>query len=568
MSDSEEDAGGFGSEEEEDAGGFGDASDEDEESEDETAGGDGFGDASDDESEDGGFGDAEEEDAEEAAPASTRNAAGAWAAYAKVNLNEGAKDCYEHPGLDGVFDKCISKCPGPMDQVQGPPLYKLLMTFMGDLEPTAKTQMRAMEMIVKLCSPGMKSEILAKELYMQILKQLYENKSRMSHARGFILLNMYLGSFPPPSGMITAIVDIIELGPPSFRQYSQDRLAASANKKPRLTPPLRPELLAVKKKSPLELCIITPDGVAVNVPVSSVITGAEIIELVAKAAGLKSAEGWGTRIKSGKSFISTGNGAAYVLDQISALEQVNGLGSWRFGLAKEAFGAWHPDITDDARGLEIVSKQIFGAMREGRFKFKTKEEYIDLAVHGYYIAEGSNVLSGAELEELLLTLLPKRMVIDTKKGAKKAKGAKKIEQWAEIVEKSHAKTECVKRNMPLHVVQYQVIEKIRKLWPNFFAVEFDAVQVDGPDVCAGDLALSVNETGIYISKLGSADIVKGFPHDEIDKYEVDVSGNFCFITAIIEGYRAQAQSYSFKVVHGSDLDSLLKICVRHKSSTK
>ena len=51
MSDSEEDAGGFGSEEEEDAGGFGDAS---EESESEGEGHGGFGDASDDESEDGG----------------------------------------------------------------------------------------------------------------------------------------------------------------------------------------------------------------------------------------------------------------------------------------------------------------------------------------------------------------------------------------------------------------------------------------------------------------------------------------------------------------------------------
>ena len=39
-------------------------------------------------------------------------------------------------------------------------------------------------------------------------------------------------------------------------------------------------------------------------------------------------------------------------------------------------------------------------MRVGKFTFKTKEDYIDFAVHGYYIAEGSNVLSGAELEEL------------------------------------------------------------------------------------------------------------------------------------------------------------------------
>lgn len=75
------------------------------------------------------------------------------------------------------------------------------------------------------------------EIYCQICKQLTNNPTKASHARGWILLSLCAGCFPPSEEFVNYLKNFIRGGPPGYAPYCEGRLDRTFKNGPRTQPP-------------------------------------------------------------------------------------------------------------------------------------------------------------------------------------------------------------------------------------------------------------------------------------------------------------------------------------------
>ncbi|KAK7829645.1 hypothetical protein U0070_013331 [Myodes glareolus] len=328
--------------------------------------------------------------------------------------------------------------------------------------------------------PGLRDEV-----YCQICKQLSGNHKTSSVARGWILLSLCLGCFPPSEKFMKYLLNFISQGPASYGPFCAERLQRTFSNGVRSEPPTWLELQAVKSKKHIPIQVILAAGGSLTVSVDSASTSQEVCQHIAQKKGLKDQLGFSLQVAVYDKFWSLGNGSDHVMDAVAQCEQLarergesQRQTPWRIYFRKEFFTPWH-DSREDPVSTELIYSQVLHGVWSGEYNFEKEEELVELLARHCYVRLGATVKTGT-VQELLPSCIPSKLY-----------RTKSPEKWASIVTAAHAKAKAT----PL-AVKEQTVEAARVLWPLLFSRLFEVTTLSGPSLPKTQLILAINWKGV------------------------------------------------------------------------
>uniref|UniRef100_A0A674CJZ3 Unconventional myosin-VIIa-like n=1 Tax=Salmo trutta TaxID=8032 RepID=A0A674CJZ3_SALTR len=328
------------------------------------------------------------------------------------------------------------------------------------------------------------------EIYCQIIKQLVNNKNQKSSLRGWVLLSICLGIFPPTELLMQYLESFLRRGPSSYGPYCAERLRRIVANGERGELPCWIELQAVKTKKPTQVSVALMDGLSVSLPVDSACTSAEVCQALAKKVNIKDTYGFSLYIGFYEKVWSLGSGGKHVMDAISQCEQeVRRKGeeeqhaSWRLYFRKELFTPWH-DSSIDAVSTDLIYRQVIRGLKSGEYHSEKEDDFVQLAAMYYYVTFGStNSVENAKkvVGECITTEL-----IETKSQGK----------WIQLVTAAHTQGPYINSRRSTDSVKGDVVDYARQKWPIFFSKFYEVTQMSGPPLSKSNFIVAINWNGI------------------------------------------------------------------------
>ncbi|KTG33664.1 hypothetical protein cypCar_00029292 [Cyprinus carpio] len=317
---------------------------------------------------------------------------------------------------------------------------------------------------------------LRDEIYCQICKQLQENSNRGSFFRGWILLCICLGIFPPTERFIKYLQSFLRFGPVGYAPYCADRLRRTVANGVRAEPPSWLELQATKSKRPIGISVTMMDGRTISLPVDSASTSKEVCQTLSQKVKLQDTFGFSLYIALYDKVWSLGSGSEHVMDAISQCEQeVKRKGGqeqhapWRLFFRKEIFTPWH-DCSQDNVSTDIIYRQ--------------EEDTVALAAKHFYVQFGSD-----------MSMENTRTVVKECINSKLLE-AKSEEKWTQMVNTAHAQGPLINTRTKSDKVKAEVVDYARQKWSMFFSKFFEVAKLSGPPLPKSKFIFAINSMGI------------------------------------------------------------------------
>ena len=238
---------------------------------------------------------------------------------------------------------------------------------------------------------------LRDEIYCQIMKQITNNPSRSSHARGWILMSLCLGTFSPSERLIKTLKNFLRAGPQSYGPYCEEKLRRTILNGARQLPPSWLELQAVKSKKPIMITVTFMDGSTKSLLCDSSTTTRELTKGLADTVGITDTFGFSLFIALFDKVASIGSGSDHVMDAISQFEQIakaNGAqerhSPWRIFFRKELFAPWHKPA-DDKVANNLIYQQVCRGVKFGEYRYDDDTRMAELAAKQFYIENGTEI---------------------------------------------------------------------------------------------------------------------------------------------------------------------------------
>uniref|UniRef100_A0A8C3Y3G3 Myosin VIIB n=1 Tax=Catharus ustulatus TaxID=91951 RepID=A0A8C3Y3G3_CATUS len=328
------------------------------------------------------------------------------------------------------------------------------------------------------------------EIYCQICKQLTENSNRSSYARGWILLSLCLGCFPPSDTFVKYLLNFIHHGPTGYAPYCAERLRRTYTNGARTEPPSWLELQATKQKKPIMFNVTLMNGQSITIPADSASTAKEICQFIADKIKLKDVFGFSLYIAVFDKVWSLGGGRDHVLDAISQCEQlVKERGTherhapWRLYFRKEIFTPWH-NSHEDAVSTDLIYHQVIRGIRFGEYRCEKEEDLVEIAAKYCYIQFGDTIHNEL-VQKVLHDCIPVKQL-----------KSKPLEKWVSLITYAHAKAPYTQDHLSSQTVKEQLVDFARFQWPLLFSRFFEVTKFSGPSLPKNHFIVAINWKGI------------------------------------------------------------------------
>uniref|UniRef100_A0A8C7NX38 Myosin VIIBb n=1 Tax=Oncorhynchus mykiss TaxID=8022 RepID=A0A8C7NX38_ONCMY len=370
------------------------------------------------------------------------------------------------------------------------------------------------------------------EIYCQIIKQLVNNKNQKSSLRGWVLLSICLGIFPPTELLMQVSLNFLGRGPSSYGPYCAERLRRIVANGERGEPPCWIELQAVKTKKATQVSVALMDGLSVSLPVDSACTSAEVCQALAKKVNLKDIYGFSLYIGFCEKVWSLGSGGRHVMDAISQCEQeVRRKGEeeqhapWRLYFRKELFTPWH-DSSIDAVSTDLIYRQVIRGLKSGEYHSEKEDDFVQLAAMYYYVTFGS-AISGENAKKVVEECITTEL-IETKSQGK----------LIQLVNAAHTQGPYINSRKSTDSVKGDVVDYARQKWPIYFSKFYEVTQMSGPPLPKSNFIVAINWNGISFQ-------------DEKEKKLIELS--YPEVTGVNKSRYGQGPSVSLATLRGQFL---------------
>lgn len=342
---------------------------------------------------------------------------------------------------------------------------------------------------------GILREELRDEIYCQILKQLTNNTNSISFKKGWILLSLCLGCFPPSENFELYLRQFIRDGPTLYAPYCEHKLDRTIQNGSRKQPPSHVELRASKNKEAIIVDVNLVNGECVSVEIDSSSTSEEVCISIAKAVNLKDLLGFSLFISIANKVMTLGCEHQFVFDAISRCEQFakeQGLNEksvrWQLYMQKEIFTPWY-NPADDTVATDLIYRQIIRGIHVGDYVCTSEKDLAMIVALSFY-AENSGNYEKEKIIQKLPELLPK--AIYRKERAL---------QWENLISNAFKKCRCVKENLSTSNAKEDIVFFAKITWILKFSRFFEVMKIEeafNDDPSENVFIIAFNWTGVYL----------------------------------------------------------------------
>ncbi|KAL3846912.1 hypothetical protein ACJMK2_017860 [Sinanodonta woodiana] len=398
-----------------------------------------------------------------------------------------------------------------------------------------------LEKVQFICALGIYRTDLRDELYCQVCKQLTNNPSKNSTVRGWVLLQMFAGSFVPSARFCPFFLQFLKDGLVEYAQRVERLLRRTFITGTRGQPPSWLEFQAAKNGKPILIPVIIMDGKRFLLETDSSSTVNELCSQLADKVALKERSGFSIYVSLNHRVACIGHGNHRVMDAVAECEQqTKSMGmresssNWRMYFRKEFFTPWF-DPSDDEITTDLVYQQIMRGISVGEYKCDKEEVLVMMAAQRYYIEFSTN-LEKTKIESFVKAWLPK-----------KSQSEKEVSYWVEQL-KSALEKDFVKEKPKIQSLKSDIVTFAMNKWYTMFSRFYDVSKLIGPDLSWNKVIVGVNCKGVHV--LDDSESVKmHFSFVEISKVS---KGRYLVTITTVQG-----DDYHMTSPHADDLFTLV-----------
>lgn len=341
---------------------------------------------------------------------------------------------------------------------------------------------------------GILREELRDEIFCQICKQLNNNPNSISFKKGWILLSLCIGCFPPSENFELYLREFIRNGPELYAPFCETRLDRTVQNGARKQPPSLMELKGCKTTDPIIVKINLMNEASVLLEIDSASTSEEVCIAVAKATNLKDLLGFSLFITIMNKVMTLGCEHQFIFDAISSCEQFakeQGIAeksvNWQLYIQKEMFVPWH-NPSDDPIATDLIYHQIIKGLNYGDYICTLEKDIAMIAALCYYAEIGAKYDKDSLIKKLP-EYLPKSIFRQETAA-----------QWEVLVSAAFKKCRCTRENLPKITAKEDIVYYAKITWILKFSRFFEVLKVndDIKDPTQNVFILAINWSGVYL----------------------------------------------------------------------